>query len=483
MLCDTCCRFAWDIALGGYGPLKYSMIEVSTQPQDIAHSSQTVTKRKEECECCRELSAYIGPGQHEVGQRGVSFRSISELVFASQSFELKLGDKSMAKFRAWISKRPKIQYINIPDHHRWDLDWPLQDLRVPELSDRPIASYSGSLSSMEWMKQCLKECRRCHPDCPKESRTPYLPDRVLDLAVKTAENDIRLIDSKRLRSRYVALSYCWGPSDKKPNMTTAVNLEDRKDKITMIELVKCFQDAVNVTRALNIRYLWIDSLCIVQDSDTEFATQAQKMSTIYKNATMTITASCSPDSHVGFLHSRERKAFGFDVRFTFEERVLFRAYKFRYSDAVDDKNHVKIHFERRDKSTNLSLVFDGHWNEPIQKRVWTLQERFLSPRIVFFDTSQLLWECTTHRKLESSSMPLDEYWNDIFDPKLANAKQLLRKPRKDDKGLSRLHDLWYEVLDIFETRRLTYDNDALPTMSGIAKAFASALEDEYMTGL
>ena len=493
MLCGTCHRLVRDVVWDGsldYKSFRILIIEASAQPQNIAHSSQTVTKRTGECGCCHELSAYIGSGQHKVGQNGVSFRSISELVFASRSFELKVGGKSIAKFRAWISERPNntIQYIPerpinlyIPERQTKYVDLP-----VPELPDRPIASYSGSLSSMEWMKQRLQECRRCHHHCPQGSQTPYLPDRVLDLGIKTAENDIRLIDSERLRSQYVALSYCWGPSDKKPNLTTAANLGDRKNKITMNELVKCFQDAVNVTRALNIRYLWIDSLCIVQDSDTEFATQAQKMSSIYKNAIITIAASCSPNSHVGFLQSRERKAFGFDIRITYPPEMWFRASESpwrRLNYAEDGKCHVTIHFERRDKSTNLPLVFDGHWNEPIQKRAWTLQERFLSPRIVFFDTSQLLWECTTHRKLESSNMPLDQYWNDIFDPKLANAKHLLRKPHKDDKDLSRLHDLWYEVLDIFGTRRLTYGNDALPAMSGIAKAFASALGDEYMAGL
>ena len=76
-----------------YTPVEDSIIEASPQSQNTAHDSQTVTKREKECDCCRELSAYIGSGQHKVAQEGVSFRSISELVFASHSFELKLGDK------------------------------------------------------------------------------------------------------------------------------------------------------------------------------------------------------------------------------------------------------------------------------------------------------------------------------------------------------------------------------------------------------
>lgn len=347
------------------------------------------------------------------------------------------------------------------------------------------------------MKECLHDHRHCSRSC--ESR---LPKRVLDLGGTSAENHIRLIDGNLLRSQYVALSYCWGSPDKKPNSTTAENLKDRQNKIIVTELVKGFRDAIYVTRALAIRYLWIDSLCIIQDSAFDFASQARKMSTIYSKATVTIAASCSADTHVGFLLSRERNAPGFDIpayrgprsfgdwfkvqptdRFDgrYKEYDANKAYN-EYAKTIDEVRYT-VHLESLDENTNLPWVFNRHWNEPIQKRAWTLQERFLSPRTVFFDTSQLLWECSTHRYLESSNMPMDPYWNDIFDSKLSNAKQLLRQSQVGQVDPSKLYTMWYEVLDIFGTRRLTYGNDALPAMSGIAKKFALALGDRYMAGL
>jgi Heterokaryon incompatibility protein (HET) len=361
---------------------------------------------------------------------------------------------------------------------------------VHELSDTPISSNSGSTQSIEWLKTRLNECRCDHHNCLR-SQVSCLPDRVLDLYGGATENEIRLMEFSHSFSDYVALSYCWGPPDRKPNLTTVANLGERKSKIMMGELVKCFQDAVHITRALGIRYLWIDSLCILQDSDVDFATQAQKMSKIYENAILTIAASCTSDSHTSFLRPREREPSKFEIPMyrnefnTSRDQNFFESLEEAKHFGLDQRHvgRMMIHLERRDEGTNLPLVFDSHWGEPIQKRGWTLQERFLSPSIIFFDRGQLLWECTTHRQLESSALPLDTYWNDIFDCKFFVAKRLLRKPQKRSEDKSKLQDLWYDVLDIFGRRCLTHGNDALPAMSGVAKAFARALDDDYMAGL
>ena len=115
-----------------------------------------------------------------------------------------------------------------------------------------------------------------------ESCEPALPNRVLDLGQEPTQT-IKLLETNFRRGHYCALSHCWGPPEKHPIQTTSNTLKDHLEGIEFKVLPRTFQDAVTVTRAIGVRYLWIDCLCIVQDDKNDWKKEAAMMGSIYES--------------------------------------------------------------------------------------------------------------------------------------------------------------------------------------------------------
>jgi hypothetical protein len=110
----------------------------------------------------------------------------------------------------------------------------------------------------------LRECEQNHPSCP--GKPVSSPRRLIDLGVPEPPNavrKIRLVQDLDKPVKYIALSHCWGAY--RAFLTTKDTLEQKMQSITWNEFPKTFRDAIKVARKLHIRYLWIDSLCILQD--------------------------------------------------------------------------------------------------------------------------------------------------------------------------------------------------------------------------
>jgi hypothetical protein len=105
---------------------------------------------------------------------------------------------------------------------------------------------------------------------------------VLDLEAADSEDGLRLYESSGNVGCYVSLSHCWGDSVY-PAKTTSQTLDQNRKSIPWSTLPKTFQDAIFFTRWLRIRYLWIDSLCIIQDSREDWLEESVKMMHIYQN--------------------------------------------------------------------------------------------------------------------------------------------------------------------------------------------------------
>jgi len=144
-----------------------------------------------------------------------------------------------------------------------------------------------------WITDCVKN----HPRCINDSR-PFIPTRLLDVAAFQNSDDIRLVmlDVKLSPTRYVALSHCWGPTTQLPITTTVSTLENRMQRIKFSHLSQTFQDAVKLVKQLGQHYLWIDSLCIIQDDKTDWAIEAAAMAAVYGNSIFTIFALSSQNS-------------------------------------------------------------------------------------------------------------------------------------------------------------------------------------------
>jgi hypothetical protein len=225
----------------------------------------------------------------------------------------------------------------------------------------------------KWSQQCLelhKECREIEP--------PTLPNRVLDL--EPAEP--RVWTTNGARGTYIALSHCWG-TEKGLTMTQSSTPMLEKS-ISVSALLKTFRDAIFVARALKVRYLWVDSLCIIQDSVEDWTRESGNMRDVYRNSFLTIVAAGSASDAQGFLGPRQHVT----------------AVESGTSDSSS-----RIAFRRHPHSGPV---------EPLYTRAWTFQERFLSPRMIKFKRHELEWHCRASKVCEcgqySSGRSFIEYF-------------------------------------------------------------------------
>jgi hypothetical protein len=200
-----------------------------------------------------------------------------------------------------------------------------------------------------------------------------MPSRLLDLGLPSQPQlRLWLTNKTSHRSPYMTLSHCWAQLQIKRLETT--NLQSLCEGITLSELPKTFQDAIKFTRASGVRYLWIDSLCIVQDAISDWQTESAVMGDVYKNAICNIAATAAPDGRFGCFFERDPEL------------------------VVPCRVHSKSFPKQGSDCDLFELVPNAIWapnvdNAPLNSRSWVMQERFLSPRIVHCGKNQLFWEC------------------------------------------------------------------------------------------
>jgi hypothetical protein len=248
---------------------------------------------------------------------------------------------------------------------------------------------------------------------------------------------------------YLALSHIWGKSHF-TKLTTS-NFQDLQENISPPDLSQTFQDAIIVARRLGVRYLWIVSLCIVQDSPEDWQTESSMMNLVYKNSLCTIAASEATEPHHGLFKTRDTSSLTpFKVLFTPEGRSESYYCFYDWWPDVSEK-------------------------KPLSKRGWVVQERLLSPRTIHF-ASPVFWECRELVACETYPNGLD--WRRMTTTnKIWSMMQIL--PQEPEDSL----EYWNNVVRIFSTCALTRPKDKLVAISGVAKAFQSVFQDEYLAGI
>ncbi|KAF4455371.1 chromosome transmission fidelity [Fusarium albosuccineum] len=288
-----------------------------------------------------------------------------------------------------------------------------------------------------------------------------LPKRVLDLGGSNPSIITLKETCDGERGRYICLSYCWGP---KPFIkTTAENLEKHKERISICDLPKTFKDAIEITRSLEVKYLWIDALCIIQQTESDKAQgdganadwnqEFSKMAEIYHNSYLTVASVWANSVEDGCFSAPEHgKIAGGSMRM-----------------------YQMKHFPTR-ASTVFALA-----DFPLLTRGWTYQERMLAPRVLYFVRQEILWECldgrtcqcgqVTYRPHEADKSELhDQLVKTEFDPALQS--DLKPTPR-----------IWRYMVVQYSHLRLTYPSDRLPAFSGLAEGIRRTTRQHYLAGL
>lgn len=256
----------------------------------------------------------------------------------------------------------------------------------------------------EVLRRWLKDCDENHAGCFPENSGPgptRIPTRLIDVGEEKYSRTVRLHETglrKADRSEelgYIALSHPWGDENYNNHFcTTSKNITDRLETgIPIIELPDTFKHAVKVTRELGVRYLWIDSLCIIQGDDGDFEEEAKHMETVFSSAYCVIAASRAMGTSDGFLKDRLDRKF---VRF---ERSSENP--FYICEAIDDFQHD---------------VIEGALN----KRGWVLQERALARRTIYFTEKQMYWECGEGVRCETLTRMRNNQAAFLGDPNFPN---------------------------------------------------------------
>jgi len=134
-----------------------------------------------------------------------------------------------------------------------------------------------------------------------------LPSRVVDVRLGSGSRVRLVTTNKGERGRYCALSYCWGPKSPNDSQTTLLRatLESFKQCLPVRELPPTIREAIEVARRLNVPYLWVDRLCIVQDSEEDTDAECNRMCEVYEQAFLTLAALGDDTGDKGLFLDRE----------------------------------------------------------------------------------------------------------------------------------------------------------------------------------
>ncbi|KAF2436026.1 HET-domain-containing protein [Tothia fuscella] len=342
----------------------------------------------------------------------------------------------------------------------WHSDWLEYCTNKYPYASRPIWS-SQNVTSLPLTQRCsvikkwIKQCEDTHAHCNSERDNDFQrPARIIDVktsgihTVKLVPGHIALADN----APYIALSHCWG--DKQiPQSTTTKSVLEYYDSITTSSLPRTFQDAISIVQHLNVQYLWIDSLCIIQDDAADWEKESAKMADIFRNAYAIVAAAAGHDSSGGC---------GVKIKPTVCIRI----------PSAVDPHHRKVFIRRR---MNQQLK-----HSPLNARAWVLQELVLARRILHFMNDQIFWQC--HELVESENGIRTSY------PPVDARNRSLAMAVSPEYVFATAHgcgepNLWWRWVVNFSRRSLSRRSDRLPAMAGLTKLYEKDSSDRPVIGL
>ncbi|KAK0615590.1 HET domain-containing protein [Bombardia bombarda] len=320
-----------------------------------------------------------------------------------------------------------------------------------------------------WLDDCIEnhvESSFC--TTPAEAE---LPTRVLHVGLD--DGVIRLIETHGKVARYICLSHCWGQAQ--IITTTKSTLPDRMREIPMHALSNTFRDAILLTRRLGVQYIWIDSMCILQDDIDDWNFESARMMDVYSRAYLTIAATHSSDGNGGlFVDTPDVEISGTTP--SGDKFTLF------FRERID--HHLDV-------AQEAGIGISGHPTStfyPLLTRAWVYQERMLSTRVLHFGRYEIFFECRSdimcecgniefHGMSETAPMALT---------KMLHAEALDTVAEGMEWHIYAQHyicRMWHTMVSSYTCLGLTKPGDRLPAMGGLAKHMAIRRKSVYLAGL
>ncbi|KAF5497576.1 hypothetical protein CGCS363_v008712 [Colletotrichum siamense] len=324
----------------------------------------------------------------------------------------------------------------------------------------------------------MRSCDDKHSLCKVQST--FIPTRLLKLHTSGGVRSFRLALREEIEpgSKYLALSHCWGDKSWDLDLTLrASTLTELSRGKPLSCLPRTFKDAFVALERLGLQYIWIDRLCIFQDSEADWSQESSSMHQVFKSAFLCIAALGAENDEGGLYFQRVPK----DIKPTVIDLSLFGT----PDSYVNEWEIFLLHQKSLDHAT-------------LCKRAWILQERVLSPRTIYWGKQQVLWEC--HEMHCSESQP-DADWfgaswtrqEDLQSRGPSNHQPAFKYlmpqwPGSPSRGPELHYRQWRELLGYYTKCQLTKSRDKLVAISAIAKetrSFLGALGEEtrYLAGI
>ncbi|KAH8601736.1 heterokaryon incompatibility protein-domain-containing protein [Bisporella sp. PMI_857] len=332
----------------------------------------------------------------------------------------------------------------------------------------------GCLSlAQEWLKSCLTSHRHC---APESGRLHKLPTRLLRIGKHG--DQVHLYRAKKNEfGSWVSLSYCWGgKSEFVLNQKMKQNLSNGRP---LEEFPATIRDAIIITRGLSVELLWVDALCIYQDSKDDWDLENPKMADTYSKSVLTIIAANSSSVTDGILKQRPEE---YDCHLPFGDIGKVHLRPFQYSRYDID----------------LPSKSQGPW----ATRGWTMQEELLASRKLVYTSGQISWRCSScfigergridvsdNAKEAAKLPPSQNFLNDLSPDYHAWMGSLQHDRLTYDNNVlsveahNAIYYTWYQILVNYSARDLSEEYDRLPAIAGLAGSIGSLISDSYAVGL
>ena len=318
---------------------------------------------------------------------------------------------------------------------------------------------TGSPQSFEVARQWIDECSFNHMKCDVNgAENVWKPTHLLDISIKGPKGaqGVKLVDGMFLDpfTEYVTLSHCWGKS--KPIRLHKGTLKPLRQGVAASSLPKTFTEAAMVADKLGFRYLWIDALCVMHDSEPDALKEISQMHKIYAEATLNIAATSSREDASGLIYARNVTALNPSV-------VCAK-------DVGVEDGYYKVL-----RSTIWHDLVDS---SPLSKRAWAFQERCLAKRTLHFTRNELLWEC--------QQMCCSEVFPKGLPATMGTPAQAEEMEFFNKRTHHQRHGNWHQLVRMYSRARLSYSSDKLMAIGGLARQYMTRnrfRESDYLVGL
>jgi hypothetical protein len=319
-------------------------------------------------------------------------------------------------------------------------------------------------NSFKLIESWLIECSRNHKGCRVQNDEHWRPTRLLDVS---SANQFKIILTENIPPEsqvvYMTLSHCWGSHV--PTRLLTTNIADFMSGCNLAVLPKTFQDAVCTARRLNVHYLWIDSLCIIQDSEDDWRRESATMGSVYQQSFLNLAATAAPDATHGMFVEGRTDLCCPDLEVQHGKR-----------------RRPAVYFLSKD-SRGYGFKTDG----PLIERGWVLQELVFPPRVVHFDQTQIQWQCRFGRANETwarlHSTKFDTVSGSVDVENRLRDTWFILNDADDEYTISQC---WENLVVHYSGLGLSHATDKLVALSGLATAFLRKrknFNDVYLAGL